>query len=364
MKPKNVVLMGVAIVCGLIAAFLVSLATATPKGPEMVPVLVAKEDLRQGKVLEKIPELFEQKMYPKEAVPLNAITDPKQLEGMQALRPLDKGAIPTQTSIGKYDGLGKRLPPGYRAFTIRVAMDSAVAGFILPGAKVDLLGNLKTQGGKRVISKIFMQDMEVLAVNSVDVPADKERTIASPSVVTLAVTPKQAERLSAVVKDSEVRLILRKPDDSGRVKTPGVIDPNDEEKAEGEEPDVDVYVAVKNIPANTPVDDKSIDEMLEIKRLPKKAIPPTALSKDERDRILKAKGIYNLLVAGQVLTGENLIPAVKITEPEKATEQPKQHVLRIRNGKDPVIEVVFAGTEGKILAPDQAGANVPGSDGK
>ena len=76
MKPKTMILMGLAIVCGLGASYMTSrlLADRSPAEEERVEILFAKNNLRVGQALTNPEELFDKKFVTKENEPPDAIT--------------------------------------------------------------------------------------------------------------------------------------------------------------------------------------------------------------------------------------------------------------------------------------------------
>lgn len=371
MKPKTVVLLGVAVVCGLIAAFLVSMATATNKPEEKVTVLVAAQELRQGVVLSDIGKQFVQTQVSPTGVPATAIMDPKQLEGMVMLRTLDKGQIPTVGAVGKYEGLDKNLPPGHRAFTVRIQSDTGNAGFILPGAHVDLIATMQDLHNKQQkLTKTFMQNVLVLAINTVDTRDEKSRTVNNPSTATLALTPAQVERVGRVVSEGTVSLALRKPDDKTIVRTAGNSNPFIEDPKPGAEGDRDLelFVAAKNIPAGTNVTEENFAEWFETKRFSKGLAPESGVQ--DRNEIFKAKGVHRELGKGEVLTQRFLVKEKKEVVPEGPGAPPSRLLVqRIVNGQQEIV-VEFRGNTGTVTGAEERGngaganPNVPGSEGK
>ena len=90
MKSKNMVLLALAVGCGLVAAFLTAKLGAGSK-QEMIPVLVAAKNLDQGTKLDKIEEQFVRKPFPKESVPPEFIDDPAQFKGKSLQRSVRAG---------------------------------------------------------------------------------------------------------------------------------------------------------------------------------------------------------------------------------------------------------------------------------
>jgi len=120
-------------------------------------------------------------------------------------------------------GLAATIPPGMRAATIRVNEVVGVAGFVRPGARVDVLiaGNPPgAKGNLGTVTKTLLQNMEVLSAGQ-DIQKDAEGKPVSVPTVNLLVTPEQAETLSLASNETRIQLVLRNPLDTKTVKTPG-----------------------------------------------------------------------------------------------------------------------------------------------
>jgi pilus assembly protein CpaB len=120
-------------------------------------------------------------------------------------------------------GLAATIPVGMRAVAVHVNDVVSVAGFVVPGMRVDILiaGNpplapvsLGTQ------TKTLLQNIEVLSAGQ-NIQKDTEGKPAIVQVVNLLVSPTQAEILSLASNETRIQLILRNPLDTDTVKTPG-----------------------------------------------------------------------------------------------------------------------------------------------
>jgi Flp pilus assembly protein CpaB len=90
---------------------------------------------------------------------------------------------------------------------IRVNAEKSVAGFVLPGSRVDVVATVNTENvGKE--SKIILQNMLVLAVDTKDAKDPDQRSILG-QTVTLAAKPEEAQRLALASTLGELQLILR-----------------------------------------------------------------------------------------------------------------------------------------------------------
>jgi pilus assembly protein CpaB len=125
-------------------------------------------------------------------------------------------------------GLAATIPPGMRAAAIRVNEVVGVAGFVVPGQRVDVLvlgvppGNPANTG---TITKTILQNIQVLSAGQ-DMQQDTQGKPVTVQVVNVLVTPEQAETLSLVSNDMRIQLILRNPLDTKETKTPGVAASN------------------------------------------------------------------------------------------------------------------------------------------
>ncbi len=110
------------------------------------------------------------------------------------------------------------IPSGMRALSVPVDEVSDIAGFVLPHAHVDVI--VSASNGDKPITKIVLQDVEVLAIaQDIEQVNDKPQPV---HVVTMLVTPDQAERLTLASGQGGLRLALRNYDDKNVVTTNGV----------------------------------------------------------------------------------------------------------------------------------------------
>lgn len=124
---------------------------------------------------------------------------------------------------GAGGGLAAMIPPGMRAFAIRVNEVVGVAGFVVAGMRVDILisGNKPgAEQGLGTLSKTLLQNIEVLSAGQ-DYKKDAEGKPIAVQVVNLLVTPEQAEKLSLAAAQTSIQLVLRNPLDREVSNTPG-----------------------------------------------------------------------------------------------------------------------------------------------
>jgi pilus assembly protein CpaB len=120
------------------------------------------------------------------------------------------------TSEGAPPGLASMIPPGMRAFTIQTpTVASGVAGFILPGNRVDVLLTTSFGGGAAGggATTTLLQNVQVLAADQRLDANDKNEIDGGLKSVTLLVTPDQAAKLDLGMNRGTLHLALRNPED-------------------------------------------------------------------------------------------------------------------------------------------------------
>ncbi|MCU1275190.1 MAG: hypothetical protein JWO48_2621 [Bryobacterales bacterium] len=137
----------------------------------------------------------------------NVLLDEPVLEGRLAAR-------------GSGMGLAPIIPPGLRAVSVRVNDVIGVSGFVLPGMRVDVLVTGRPPKFEGTITSTVLQNIVVLSAGQTLQPESRGQAINVP-VVTLLVTPEQAETLTLAGNEGRIQLILRNGSDQVTTKTPG-----------------------------------------------------------------------------------------------------------------------------------------------
>jgi pilus assembly protein CpaB len=127
--------------------------------------------------------------------------------------------------------LAAYLEPGMRAMAIRVTVETAAGGFILPGDRVDVLltrqtslSNLDNAGqDSKFASSTVMRNIKVLAIDQTTRAGEDEQSVVG-ATATMEVGPADAEALALAKSEGELSLVLRSYADtagpSGRVQAP------------------------------------------------------------------------------------------------------------------------------------------------
>ncbi|HEV3468507.1 MAG TPA: Flp pilus assembly protein CpaB, partial [Pyrinomonadaceae bacterium] len=216
-----------AVAFGLVAAVSVSRylsnAQATPRN--MQSVVVAKVDIPLG--TQVVAEQLMKVQYPSNAVPDGSFDAVEKVVGRVLVATVTSKEPITDFKLaaeGSAAGLSAVIPEGYRAMTVKVDDVIGVAGFIQPGAMVDVLTVIQPpdEGMHRnPISKIVLQNVKVLASGqNMDKPKN-EREAESVRAVTLQVTPEQAEKLALAAVEGKLRLVMRNTADQNDEQTQG-----------------------------------------------------------------------------------------------------------------------------------------------
>lgn len=211
MKQKNVILMVVAVGCGLVAAFLTSQMSAKGK-VEQVDVVVAAKDLPVGTTITRADaaKMLEIKKMPKDGLPPQYVATMEELYDKRLSRPVR--AKETFNPQDLLKGGAILLPPGHNMVSMPVGVGQAAAGFVGPGSRVDVLATVRLSNKLHAFP--LLVNMLVVAVNSTTVYADNgSGAFPNLSMVSFAVKGKEALLLSlAKSRGCTIELMLRHAD--------------------------------------------------------------------------------------------------------------------------------------------------------
>jgi pilus assembly protein CpaB len=164
--------------------------------------------------------------WPANAAPANALSDPKDAIGRGIVLPLiqNEPILPMKLASKEAgSGLPPAIPPGLRAVSVRVNEVIGVAGYVLPGTRVDVVATVSPSGQSGdMTSKVILTNVQVLAAGT-KIERDTDRNKPMPvSVVTLLVDPEEAERLTLASTEGKIQLALRNPLDKTMPETHGI----------------------------------------------------------------------------------------------------------------------------------------------
>jgi pilus assembly protein CpaB len=139
------------------------------------------------------------------------------ISAIQADEPVVEARIAVK---GSGMGLGPLIPPGMRAISVRVNDVVGVAGFVLPGMRVDVLVTGRPPNHGDTETRTVLQNITVLSAGQTIAIDGKSQPIATP-VVTLLVSPEDAEALTLSNVEGRIQLVLRNSSDQAMVSTAG-----------------------------------------------------------------------------------------------------------------------------------------------
>jgi len=249
MKPARLIVLGVALAAGGVAAYLASGSRApeAPKGPPPPPplatveVLVAKSNLDTGQIVGATDVGWQ--TWPAASAGSSFIRKPdrpdaiKDFVGAIVRTPVMAGEPIRDSKVvaGKGGGfMAAILPHGMRAVAIDVSPDTGVAGFILPNDHVDIVltrrdkAAEKVTGVERFISETVLRNVRVLAIDQTVEDKEGQKVVIG-KTATVELDPHQAETLALSRQLGTLSLTLRSLLDS-QSPTPEGGDSEDKSK--------------------------------------------------------------------------------------------------------------------------------------
>lgn len=179
---------------------------------EMVPVVVAVQDLTFGDVLRT--EQLKTVSYPKSSLPKGYYSQKDSLIGQVTKVFLMENEPITASKLSSAGGgLSLRIAENMRAVSIQVDKVSGVSGFVLPGDRVDVIASIDRYGSDNdAIATTVLRDIEVLAAGE-KTEQQSDKVIQS-QAVTLLVDASGAQALALASRQARMSLALRNPNDT------------------------------------------------------------------------------------------------------------------------------------------------------
>src|SRR5687767_15837687 len=188
------------------------------------PVVVAAADLSLGAELKA--EDLKVLNFPQGQAPEGTFAAPTEIVGRGVIVSIAKGEPILPAKLASKEagsGLPPVIPDGMRAVSVRVNEVIGVAGYVLPGTRVDVLATANPTGQTQdVTSKVVLSNVQVLTAGTrMEQDQEKGKPMAV-TVVTLLVYPEQSERLALASTEGKIQLALRNPLDTSAPETPGI----------------------------------------------------------------------------------------------------------------------------------------------
>jgi pilus assembly protein CpaB len=223
MRTNSVIILVIAILMGGIAAFLArSWLLSRTQVSASETIVVAAKSLPFGTPL--TDDAVREIAWAAPTLPTGAFSSMQALskDGRRTtLASIEQGEPILSSRVtgpGQRASLSTMIDPDKRAITIRVDDVRGVAGFILPGDRVDvvLIRSESDSSGRKDYSDLLLQDVKVIAVDQISAEQKDRPTVAK--AVTLQVTPEQAQKISLATDVGHLSLILRKAGDANVVE--------------------------------------------------------------------------------------------------------------------------------------------------
>ena len=226
MNRTRLLLIGIVAVAlgGLLSFTVYRTLQARTAGPRQVgvDVVLAASDIQVGAKIEerdvKIVKL------PPEDLPANVFRGKTHLVGRGVVLPIVKGEFILPNKLAAENagsGMPALIPPGMRAVSVRVNEVVSVAGFVMPGTRVDVLLTGNPLGSPESQTTTVLENIAVLAAGQ----KLERNTAGEPQtvpVITLLVSPEDAQKLTLASQDGKIQLALRNPLDTVQQKLPSV----------------------------------------------------------------------------------------------------------------------------------------------
>lgn len=191
------------------------------RGAALKQVVVAARLLPEGSAIDRAAVALNG--VPEAMLPVGAFTrledviDRPVVHEIQAGEPVLEARVAAK---GSGVGLGPLIPPGMRAISVRANDVVGVAGYVLPGMRVDVLVTGKPSSSADSETRTVLQNIKVLSAGQTIQNDVKSQPIVAP-VVTLLVTPLEAEALTLSNSEGHIQLVLRNSTDGEILTTPG-----------------------------------------------------------------------------------------------------------------------------------------------
>jgi pilus assembly protein CpaB len=229
MRPKSLLLLALALGCGLVASIGISQVMDrnghTQAKLETVPIYVAVHNINLGDPIDA--KMLSLQEWPKDKVPHGAISTLEELQGRRPRAAIIEGEPILEGKLldkGQMADPIRQITKGMRLYTIKVDAEKSAAGLLGPGDRVDVqLFVRKDQrtGVETAKSKVILQNVRVFAVDQAvqrSAEGGEERSVAK--TISLLLKPEQASKLALAAQIGEISLIPRNPDDEEPAATP------------------------------------------------------------------------------------------------------------------------------------------------
>lgn len=231
MRRRMVIILVLALVSGGLAAYLAYrvLSGTEEEGEQertvqVTEVAVAATPMDVGDIV--AAENVKMVEWPADAVPADYSQSASEVVGRGVITPVAVNEPLLASKLARKEaggGLAIVVPEGMRAMSVPVNQVVGVAGFVLPGTRVDVIVTATPPGGGEFETQVVLQDVEVLSAGQLIRRTTEGQTQPQVvSVVTVLVTPEQAETLTLATESGQLQLALRNTLDRDTTATAGI----------------------------------------------------------------------------------------------------------------------------------------------
>jgi len=225
---------------GLLSWFVYSTAIA-PKTEPQTPVLVAARDMALGTRLTR--DDVRLASLPERAVPKGAVVQVKDATGRVLLAAVSTNEPILATRLSTPDsseGIASTIDKGLRAVSVQITDSSGVAGLIQPKSRVDVIftrpGPMDEASSSTILQNVQVLSTGRMAPSGQGAQAAAEARAPRVPVVTLLLTPSEAQELELAKSEGKISLSLRNPQDGVLVDgseptTTAALDPAYDQRA-------------------------------------------------------------------------------------------------------------------------------------
>jgi len=235
-RQRALLIFGVALAAATLLSWFLYANTVAPKTEKQVKIVVAAHDMPLGAMLK--PADLKTLPYPESGVPKGAVLETKDalyhvvLVSLNTNEPVLVSKLSTVTGA---EGMSATIEPGYRAVSVAITDVNGVSGLIQPNSRVDVLftrtGTIAEASTSTILQnvKVLYTGHAVAAGQTADPRAPKSQ------VVTLLLTPADAQKLELAKNQGKIGLSLRNPLDKSEAANSGpmtaaVLDPTLEDR--------------------------------------------------------------------------------------------------------------------------------------
>ena len=228
-SKRTAVVVGIAVVLAAVASLgmyrIVSRMPARTADVKTVDVVVAQHPLKLGtRITADHVKLVQ---WPANAPVANSFSKIEDVVNRGLISPVEENEPLTNAKLAALEagaGLPPSIPPGMRAISVKVNEVVGVAGFVVPGTRVDVMVTLSGKNtNEDSTTRIVVSNAQVLTAGTrYDQEKAKDGAPIPSTVVTLLVTPDDGERVALAASEGQIMLTLRNPLDQDPTITPGV----------------------------------------------------------------------------------------------------------------------------------------------